>query len=290
MAKKKPLSLSKKIVIVGGALALIQGGLLIYWKSQSQVLTTKDSINEAVSKAKVPDERRKEMLRVQAAVKAYQIENKKLPDNLSQLVPVYFDFIPIDSNTGKPFDYKVEGTRFFVGDAGNIKTAKGSTTGNKLDEATLSEEDQKKLIDSISQEDPEDKNYVYDATGKRDPFLPFDLRPTNNEDPNLPPLQRITVGQLKLTATLAGLEDPSAIVETQTGKGFTIKKGTKIGTENGVVVDILQDKVVIVEEMTDFTGKKKSRTIELKLRTVEDNSTFSSVGGNSKSSKSSKRK
>ena len=288
MAKKKQMSFSKKLVIVGGTLALLQGGLLIFWKSQSQVLSTKDSINEAVKKAKVPDERRREMLKIQAAVKAYQSENKKLPENLNNLVPIYFDFVPVDSNTNKPFDYRVDGDRFFVGESGNTTSPKRGSSA--LVTAELSEEEQKKLIDSINTEDPADKNYVYDATGKRDPFLPFDLRPSHNDDPNISPLERITIGQLKLTATLAGLPEPSAIVETQTGKGYTIKKGTKIGTEGGTVVEILQDKVVILEEVTDFAGKKKTRTVEMKLRTVDEQELLGTGSLSGKSSKSSNRR
>jgi Tfp pilus assembly protein PilP len=55
-------------------------------------------------------------------------------------------------------------------------------------------------------------------------------------------------------------------VESVTGKGFTIRLGTKIGQKNGEVVQILKDKVVIVETETDFTGETKTNTVELLLR------------------------
>jgi Tfp pilus assembly protein PilP len=43
----------------------------------------------------------------------------------------------------------------------------------------------------------------------------------------------------------------------------------KIGLNSGDVVDIQTDKIIVIETSFDFTGQKKTRTIELKLRTKD---------------------
>lgn len=109
--------------------------------------------------------------------------------------------------------------------------------------------------------------FVYDPAGKRDPFRPFDFSPQRSEREDLSPLERYEIGQLKLTAVLDGFDEPTAVVENAAGRGFTVKRGTRIGPNQGVIAEILKDKLVIVETTTDFTGATKSRTIELLIRT-----------------------
>ena len=111
--------------------------------------------------------------------------------------------------------------------------------------------------------------FVYDPTGKRDPFRPFDFSPPAATDESKTPLERYALGQLKLTAVLDGIAEPAAIVENAAGKGFTVKKGTKIGPNNGEVVEIRKDRLIIVETTTDFTGQTRSATVELVLRTKD---------------------
>jgi type IV pilus assembly protein PilP len=79
-------------------------------------------------------------------------------------------------------------------------------------------------------------------------------------------LERWPVSQLKLTAVLAGIEEPVAIVENPEGKGLRAKKGMKIGINGGEIVEVLPDKVLIIESETDFTGERKTRTFEMRLR------------------------
>lgn len=115
------------------------------------------------------------------------------------------------------------------------------------------------------QPDAEAPPPVYNPAGKRDPFMPFDLAPKKENEENLSPLERLNLGQLKLTAVLKGFDDATAVVEDQSGKGYTIKKGTKIGTDNGEVVEIKDDAILIVERNIDFAGQEKTRTVEMKM-------------------------
>jgi type IV pilus assembly protein PilP len=111
--------------------------------------------------------------------------------------------------------------------------------------------------------------FVYNAAGKRDPFRPFDFSPKDAERDDLSPLERYEIGQLKLTAVLDGFEEPTAIVENAAGRGFTVRRGTKIGPHGGTITEVLKDKLLIVETTTDFAGVSKTRTIELPIRTKD---------------------
>ena len=118
-------------------------------------------------------------------------------------------------------------------------------------------------------EDAPPPGFIYDSTGKRDPFRPFDFSPKESERDDLTPLERYDIGQLKLTAVLDGFEEPTAVVENAAGRGFTVKRGAKIGPNGGVITEVLKDKLVIVETTTDYTGETKSRTVELFIRTKD---------------------
>lgn len=114
--------------------------------------------------------------------------------------------------------------------------------------------------------------YVYDPTGKPDPFRPFILetaRPKEIAEQLLQPLQRYEISQLKLVAILWGPDAPLAMVEDSTGKGFIISKGSYIGKNDGRVTDILQNEVVITEQSSNVFGETKTKEIRVKLREEE---------------------
>lgn len=55
------------------------------------------------------DETQRRALRLILAIKAWQIEHGELPKSLDQLVPAYFDRVPLDPWTGEPFGYEPAG-------------------------------------------------------------------------------------------------------------------------------------------------------------------------------------
>jgi Tfp pilus assembly protein PilP len=269
MARKKKspfVPLLTAGVVLSGAL----GGLLYFIKGSDTETFSMSDLDEKLSVLKDP--RQKEIARVSIAVRAFYAQNQKYPATLEELVPRFLKQVPSDPATRQPFVYEVNGTKFTVG--ANVKVAaktEGGTLSDGAPKAPLPAVGQnKELLLLTSLNTPEVDTFVYDATGKRDPFLPFDFSPQDDlDDPSKTPLEKFTLGQLKLTAVLGGqIGDPTAIVETSTGKGFTVRKNTKIGRDNGVVVEIQPDRVLILETAIDFTGEKRNRTVELKLRTA----------------------
>lgn len=255
MAKKssKKTPVFQKVVLVGIVLIVVQIGLFLFFRSANQSQSVSESVTAALSNTSL-GERRRIQAKIQIAVVDFQRKNDRLPKSLDELKPDYFESVPIDSETQKPFLYEVEGTKFFIG--GREKSAQAPAPGQ--DDQT-----------AHGTPSAEDTNYVYDPTGKRDPFRPFDISPKASDLENRSPLERYDLGSFKLTAVLSDPSNPSATVELADGKGFILKKGTKIGLNGGEVVDIQPSKVLILESFTDFTGQKTNKTLELNLRTKD---------------------
>ena len=114
-----------------------------------------------------------------------------------------------------------------------------------------------------------DKEYIYDPTGKRDPFRPFTLKVISKpETPpeELTPLQRYNLSQLKLTAIIYDPEKETgiAMVEAPDKKGYNIVVGSDIG--GGKVVRITDTEVQVEVNFEDFYGKAEKRIETLKIK------------------------
>ena len=100
--------------------------------------------------------------------------------------------------------------------------------------------------------------FSYNPIGKPDPFKPFiQLTPVKGGTRKYPltPLQRYEVSQLKLVAVISTPEGNIALVEDSAGKGFFLKKGTEIGSNDGKVKQILSEKVIVEEIYPDIFGQ-----------------------------------
>ena len=100
----------------------------------------------------------------------------------------------------------------------------------------------------------------YDPSGRRDPFLPmFQAGQQVELDSSLPPLQRVGLTELSLIGVLWGNYGYTAMVQTPDGKGYSIRRGTRIGPNNGVVSSITERGIIVQERFTDVYGNKQER-------------------------------
>ena len=102
--------------------------------------------------------------------------------------------------------------------------------------------------------------FGYDPSGRRDPFAPIvqELQ-LGKVDSNLPPLQRVTLTELNLIAVVWGAYGYTAMVQTPEGHGYTVRRGTRIGQNNGVVSAVTERGIIVQERFTDIYGKKQER-------------------------------
>ena len=80
------------------------------------------------------------------------------------------------------------------------------------------------------------------------------------------PLEKIDLGQLKLTAIIRTPAGNKALVEESSGKGYIIEKGTWIGVHAGQVQQITEGAVIVEEEIENAVGEVALTTRELKLQ------------------------
>ena len=137
--------------------------------------------------------------------------------------------------------------------------------------------EKKKRISKEEKEEKRDKPlYTYNPQGKRDPFRPFILATIQGKkEENVKgrtPLERYQLSQLKVVGIIWGESDHmnTAMVEDPIANGYILKRGTRVGRNNGRVIQILEDRVVVREKYRDYFGKMTSRKTSLKLHLEEE--------------------
>lgn len=112
--------------------------------------------------------------------------------------------------------------------------------------------------------------FVYNPVGKRDPFRSPDAEPATqaalasascNE-----PLCRFDVNQLTLVAVVSGDANPLAMVQDPAGRGYFVRRNTRVGRQGGKVTQIMSDALVITEYFTTPDGKTTANPITLAIK------------------------
>ncbi len=107
----------------------------------------------------------------------------------------------------------------------------------------------------------------YNPSGRRDPFQSF-IRPDARQLEGLPPLQRVSISQLKLIGVAwssGGKGVVGAMVQTPDGKSYPVKNGTRIGTNRGRVKSIGAREIIIEEPYLNIFGRTDLKQVAIKL-------------------------
>jgi len=107
--------------------------------------------------------------------------------------------------------------------------------------------------------------FVYSPAGKRDPFqslMELERTVRKSAAPETP-LQKYALNQLRIIGVVWGKGEPRAMVVSPDGKSHVLKKGVKVGQNEGVVTDITREAVLVQETIYDFGGT--SRTVNQKI-------------------------
>ena len=123
-----------------------------------------------------------------------------------------------------------------------------------------------KVADVIGTEE----GYTYDPKSRRDPFQSLArLVKVDKTRAEMPPLQRVQISDLKLLGIMWGGYGYYALVQTPDGKGYTVKEGMLMGSNNGVIATITDRAIIVSEPSIDITGQKSTKDVELLLRPKE---------------------
>ena len=111
--------------------------------------------------------------------------------------------------------------------------------------------------------------YSYNPEGRRDPFYSILQITEKRGESLLPPLQRLGLLQLKLIGVVWGGFGYNAMLQSSDGKGYTVRTGTVVGPNQGVVKEITSRNLLVRETFTDVFGEKKVRDFVFQLHPRE---------------------
>ena len=108
--------------------------------------------------------------------------------------------------------------------------------------------------------------YLYEQRNRRDPFMTLVVsvkKILNKEEIKVGTLEGYDLSEFVLGAIAKRGSEYFALLSTPDNRSFTVMKGNIIGLNKGVVKEILEDKIVIVEYSRDYKGELKPKKITL---------------------------
>lgn len=110
-----------------------------------------------------------------------------------------------------------------------------------------------------------DASFRYDPAGKADPFKSFVRTEMTARVGVVSPLERFDLSQIEVTGIIWNADRPRALVQDPTGKGYVVGEGAPMGKNQGRVVRIDDNRVVVKETYVDFRDQASSKDVELHL-------------------------
>ncbi|MFO0687622.1 MAG: pilus assembly protein PilP [Myxococcota bacterium] len=112
------------------------------------------------------------------------------------------------------------------------------------------------------------RDYFYDPTDKRDPFrsFQFDDEGKKDEVKTSGPLSDFELGQLELSAVIWDHNNPRALILDPGGRSYIVREGSQIGKNEGQVIHIDDNLVLVKETYVNFAGERTTKDVELRIR------------------------
>jgi Tfp pilus assembly protein PilP len=128
---------------------------------------------------------------------------------------------------------------------------------------------------SLAEEKIEKQVYIYNGSSRRDPFLSIivSTQAAKKKKPAkafVPPVEDYDINQFSLIAIVSEKTNKYALVGLPDGKYYTLKEGMTVGVNEGKVLRILPDRVIVREFVKDYRGKITAQDTTLKLRKEEE--------------------
>ncbi|MBW2293139.1 MAG: pilus assembly protein PilP [Deltaproteobacteria bacterium] len=115
---------------------------------------------------------------------------------------------------------------------------------------------------------PVEIDFVYESRDRRDPFRSAFWAHTIRDAPR-GPLEQYELGQLAVTAIVWETGRPRALVADPSGSAYVVKEGSKIGKNEGLVIHIGDNLVLVKETYIDFGGEQSTKDVEMRIRTSQ---------------------
>ena len=112
-------------------------------------------------------------------------------------------------------------------------------------------------------------DYFYDSCGKRDPFRSIRFAADDSDEEqkrDFGPLGDFELGQLELSAVIWDAGNPRALILDPGGRSYIVREGSAIGKNNGQVIHIGDNLVLVKETYENFAGEQATKDVELRIR------------------------
>ncbi len=119
---------------------------------------------------------------------------------------------------------------------------------------------------AASADDAEEVINTYIAEGKRDPFRAFRFKQPEKLDTPAGPLADFDLAQLVVLGVVWNTKNPRALVSDPEGRSFVLRRGSPIGKNNGRVIRIADDVILVQEKFVDFEGTVSTKDVEMRIR------------------------
>ena len=112
-----------------------------------------------------------------------------------------------------------------------------------------------------------------DFSNRKDPFKPFlVVQQSAQKSPerkaravDMLPIQSYDVTKFKVSGIIAGLKENKALLIDPAGRGYVVKQGMLIGSNDGYISKITSSSIEVVESYREDNGRLSKRTIRLTL-------------------------
>ena len=117
-------------------------------------------------------------------------------------------------------------------------------------------------------EDPKsaEPQYTYNPNGRRDPFQSYRHDLADDSDTVQTPLMAYELEQLSVVAVVWDAKKRRALVADPRGETHVVKEGSPIGKNDGLVIHIGDNMVLVKETYVDFAGEMTTKDVELRIR------------------------
>jgi type IV pilus assembly protein PilP len=112
-----------------------------------------------------------------------------------------------------------------------------------------------------------ERSFSYDATGKRDPFRSFVLdRMDELGEGAKGPLEQFELSQLDVVGIVWEAKRRRALISDPSGRGYVVSEGTAVGKNDGRVISIDDNLVLVRETYVDYIGDRTTKDIPMRVR------------------------
>lgn len=118
------------------------------------------------------------------------------------------------------------------------------------------------------------EDYFYNPSGRRDPFLSLLVLERESDRArmagDIPPLERHAIPEMRVIGIVAGPAGYMAMLEMPDGRGYSVREGSIVGRNKGVVRRIDRGSVIVEETLKTRLGELQQRKYTLELRKKEE--------------------